>query len=514
MKMIWHIMKKDFRAIWPLWLAWMGLIALKVFLLYFFLNHAEARAFSLLPVITGCGVLADVIVVAGLVRSMVHEDGPVGDSAAWVTRPISGGQLIVAKLLNASLICIASPLALLIPTWLVFGCDGADMVRVLVYHGLLNGGVMLAAFAFAVTTKPGNSFWLVVVASVIAVALIATGVEQGFRFRLIYREAYWQTLSIGIFIVLLGIVWQYKQRWVRVTRSVFGVLLVVTGIMLPSSSGKSLFETAAYKLAVDTSAQVSWRENKLILSDKKPGYVKGEIEVLMPATDVSPRLKYKDGLWYGANGQTERPEWRDEYGWNEPYESGWSNRAYKIVTNAEQYRYMFPIMLSAPRFDDKQPATQVGFSGLVHLSFWQTKKVAETRLAAGQAVRNGNFFARVVSIKTYEKAIETKTVEAGVGAVGSAVTLSIENLEGSKWYNKTGNGGNMGMLLWVSIRSHQSTFTPREFLSIANWSSKDRGAQTDEVLKGDKWRISWTSEEPVRFQRCELKAERLEIAKE
>lgn len=511
MKMIWHIVKKDLRALWPLWLAWMGLIAVKIFLLYYFLNFADSRAFSLMPMITGFGFLTDIILVASLVQSLVHEDGLVGDKVAWVTRPISGCQLLVAKLLGALILCVVSPLCLLVPTWLVFGCNGTDMAHVLVYHGVLNGSVMLAAFAFAVITPRGNSFWLVVVASVTVAALIAVGVEEGFRSNLMHlsdKKLYWFVLLVVVAFVLLGIVWQYLKRRVWVARTVFSVMVLVLGVLLPSSSGKSFFkQERSYK--TDIISKASWLEAKRVASAKGRSYVEGVVEVVTPEQNLTPRMRYNNGVWIDANGRTERAFWVNNQAREEEIVS---IRPVKVLTSPEQTRFKFPVSLSVPRFDDEQPVGQVGFSGRLAIAYWLTTKLAEAELAESESVRSASFFARVVSVQTYENAIEIKTVEAGIGNAFWSVTVEISNEMPSDWRKKEWNGGNSGMLLWVSIRSHQSTFVTYKDMVNPNWSAKDRGAPTQENLREKHWRILWKHEELAGSSLCELKADQLTIA--
>ena len=122
MKLIWHIVKKDLRRFWP-FLALMALaLIVKAFLLSVALsltaqttslalnswdavglinsereilpdNFAFGR-FSMLVV-----TLADFIFMIFLILGILLEDPPLGTRSFWRTRPISAGQMLVAKAL-------------------------------------------------------------------------------------------------------------------------------------------------------------------------------------------------------------------------------------------------------------------------------------------------------------------------------------------------------------------------------------------------------------------------------
>ena len=129
MKLVWHIMKKDLRAVWPVALGWLSLIALRIPLLLYVLNtkSVDERTMHCLSLISVCAIFGDVLLVFSVVRGLVHEDALAGDKAFWITRPVTGCQLLAAKAINLFLICVVCPLALLVPTWFGFGFNGEEI---------------------------------------------------------------------------------------------------------------------------------------------------------------------------------------------------------------------------------------------------------------------------------------------------------------------------------------------------------------------------------------------------
>ena len=123
MNLIWHIIKKDVRALrWPLGL-WTLVIILKLGtgVLLLTADGTEApewftRLEGIATTFAGLELLSVLLVAA-----LVQEDPLVGSSAFWVTRPVSGGRLLRAKLAAIGLVFILWPLVVTLPWWLACG---------------------------------------------------------------------------------------------------------------------------------------------------------------------------------------------------------------------------------------------------------------------------------------------------------------------------------------------------------------------------------------------------------
>lgn len=119
MKLILHLMKKDFRRM-QLHLLLYFVFLLVFYLLLFYISSRETLAetgqvvnlveimhFMLLP-----------LTAAFITVLVIHQDRPTGSTASWLTRPISGPTLLVSKLLFLCIFLIAIPL-LMETLWLV-----------------------------------------------------------------------------------------------------------------------------------------------------------------------------------------------------------------------------------------------------------------------------------------------------------------------------------------------------------------------------------------------------------
>jgi hypothetical protein len=111
MNLTWHIIKKDLRALrWPL-LLWTLLIVMKLGAGALLLTADGTEGDSwILSLDAAAKILAALEVLSFiLVAALVQEDPLVGTTAFWVTRPISGGRLLRAKLLTIVCASLSGP---------------------------------------------------------------------------------------------------------------------------------------------------------------------------------------------------------------------------------------------------------------------------------------------------------------------------------------------------------------------------------------------------------------------
>ena len=159
MSLVWHLAKKDLRRMSVpvvVWLVSLGLPALWLSLLHVPNETVSADGTepwcnivsALLATLTFMQLTASVL-LAGF---LVLEDPVVGTTTLWLTRPIAGWRLMVAKLLSATLLLAIAPVAILLPAWLATGftlrdCASTAAEAMLMQGGLILGGLALATLA-------------------------------------------------------------------------------------------------------------------------------------------------------------------------------------------------------------------------------------------------------------------------------------------------------------------------------------------------------------------------------
>ena len=120
MKLIWHIITKDIvRDRWAL-LTWALLFVGQDALGIFACNTSGINSYAGMHLQTASFNLVFLQMAMGyvLVTRLVQADALIGTSVFWLTRPISAGRLLTAKLLGALLLFVLLPVLLLLPWWL------------------------------------------------------------------------------------------------------------------------------------------------------------------------------------------------------------------------------------------------------------------------------------------------------------------------------------------------------------------------------------------------------------
>jgi hypothetical protein len=247
MNLIWHIVKKDLRALkWPL-LLWTLLIVAKlgVAVLLLTAHGTEGPAWFLrmdaaAKILTGLGFISFVLVAA-----LIQQDLLVGTTAFWMTRPISGARLLGAKLLGIGLIFGVLPVVLTLPWWLGCGLSLRDMGWAAAETVGLQFVVVMLGLLWAVVTDGLARFLLwtlvLVFAIVTGVASIAAYLQRaGATFP--SPDLLWTRIALVMVIAAVAIaavaVHQFTTR--RTARSVGGIaaaatLTVVIGLWWPWS---------------------------------------------------------------------------------------------------------------------------------------------------------------------------------------------------------------------------------------------------------------------------------------
>jgi hypothetical protein len=276
MNLTWHIVKKDLRALkWPLGL-WLLCVVAKLGVGVMLLNATGDEGFvwfqkmDMLAKGLATGELLSFVLVAALIQ----EDLMVGTSAFWMTRPISGGRLLRAKLLTIALVFLIAPVLVTLPWWL--GC---------------NYGPGEIAWAAAETVA--------VHAIVVLIALLWSAVTDGLG-----RFLMWTLVTLAVTPMLSAIIGYYLSRKgpgpvpeILSTRVLGMIIIMVVGIMvvlvhqyLTRHTWRSIAVIGAMiVLCVLTLGFWPWAWN---LESKAYGYIIRRAQGDWPATAEPAGLKF------------------------------------------------------------------------------------------------------------------------------------------------------------------------------------------------------------------------------
>jgi hypothetical protein len=165
-----------------------------------------------------------------LVAALIQEDLLVGTSAFWVTRPISGGRLLAAKLLGIGLIFGVLPVLVNLPWWLGCGYGWHEIGWAVLETVGFNAIFALIGLLWAVVTDGYGRFLMWTLVMVIAIPAIAGGI--GLHLARVHATppagVMLMRTAVELFLAVLGVgvvaVHQFLTR--RTMRSV--VAIVVT----------------------------------------------------------------------------------------------------------------------------------------------------------------------------------------------------------------------------------------------------------------------------------------------
>ena len=178
MSLIWHIVKKDCRHLRWLLAGWLAIFALQIGL-GAWAQLAAAYVFQAIPdalhAMNWLLIDLQLIVAAMLAREIVHTDLLVESRTHWLTLPISGGQLLAAKLGGVILIVWLLPAAALWPWWLAHHWGLAELLFGTGVLVALHSAVTLPALMVAALTDSWTRFatWLFVFVFAVTMAGVA-----------------------------------------------------------------------------------------------------------------------------------------------------------------------------------------------------------------------------------------------------------------------------------------------------------------------------------------------------
>lgn len=165
MNLVWHLVRTDLRRVAWSAAVWLALVALPAWWVADLHVGDESvlagTTTQWIGVMAGLGGGLTVMqALAGLLLAgqMVLEDPVEGTNAHWLTRPITGGRLLAAKLAAAALIFAVAPVAVLLPVWLAAGFGAGGCAVAAGEWALRAGGGVVAAMALAALAKEFSQF--------------------------------------------------------------------------------------------------------------------------------------------------------------------------------------------------------------------------------------------------------------------------------------------------------------------------------------------------------------------
>ncbi len=281
MKLVWHIVRKDFRRLRLYLAGWLGLVILMLIVTGIG-PHLQERTQVLLFFMGPLLPVAKIFLVALIVSSLVQNDTPVGSTAFWLSRPVSGGTLLVSKTLFLVVTLILPTVAVEAIFLCFHGVTGHDLLRSLP-DGLFWQLLTIAVFMIpaSLTRNLPRMFllgFLFFVASVCSYGMVSLVLryyryERGFFPPLTLQTSSWIGLCLCFLVVAGAIIGhQYVTRRTRIS-----LILVFLGMFLCCVSGQLWtwdFVALAQRLdkGILDPGQVTARIDEQSLSFRREGY--------------------------------------------------------------------------------------------------------------------------------------------------------------------------------------------------------------------------------------------------
>lgn len=225
MSLTWHLVKKDLHRFWPLGALWVAVLLVGIAADALRLAELPA-AWSALPLetIRYFAAFLDWVLTVTLVAQLVLADPLATTTAFWQTRPISGQQLLTAKLASCALL-VAVPL---LPETMLLASHGANAAALglaAVDTVLWRTMVVIAVAVVASVTASFTSFVVRGLAIVVAtgfLTLMASSAVRAYRFfQLSVPVSEHDTVAASaalvtqLLLIAVGaalLVWRYSRR--------------------------------------------------------------------------------------------------------------------------------------------------------------------------------------------------------------------------------------------------------------------------------------------------------------
>jgi len=244
MNLTWHIVKKDLRALrWPI-LLWILVIATKLGIGVAMLTADGTegpewfvRLDMFAKLMAGVEGVCFVFMAA-----LIHEDLLVGTTAFWMTRPISGGRLLRAKLLGIGLVFWVMPVLVSLPWWQGCGYGLREIAWAAAETVALQAIFVLVGLLWAVLTDGYGRFLMWTLLMLIAIPSI-TGMVGLHLSKVqpavpagVLNSRMWVILALAVAGIAAVVAHQFLTRRFWRSVAIIGstvVLIIIAGLWWP-----------------------------------------------------------------------------------------------------------------------------------------------------------------------------------------------------------------------------------------------------------------------------------------
>ena len=230
MNLTWHIIKKDLIRLRLLVLPWAVVLAGQVYVSCELLSplSLDLNLFFEMGLFFNLLVLVGLVVTSLLVATLVLDDPLSGTTMFWVTRPITGGRLLVAKAVVAFLLFGLLPLLAWLPWWLYCSFGLHDLLRAAGFVLGIQAIAIIPAFALAALVDQIGRFLLycLLLGFAVVVAFLQVASHTGISHELLLSRL----LVVAGLLLLSSLVTLGRQYLTR--RTVSAAAVVVGGIVL------------------------------------------------------------------------------------------------------------------------------------------------------------------------------------------------------------------------------------------------------------------------------------------
>lgn len=244
MSSILSFIRKDLRLLlWP-WLGWMTLLAGKIALGLWCVFTTRFSASDKATFERLDATLTILVVVACyiLVLRLVQADCLLRPQALWRTRPITGGQLLIAKASAASLLFGLAPTLLALPWWLFNGFAGDDLAFAALELLLRQAVIIVPAFLIAsvVDSFSRAILWSFVQYCVfVVIGFYASPSSDSLHDLELGLAPSRELLAAGVVLLALPalVVWQFRQR---------RTIMVISGLVAAQLAAALIWKYSPY----------------------------------------------------------------------------------------------------------------------------------------------------------------------------------------------------------------------------------------------------------------------------
>lgn len=171
MKLVFHIVRKDFRHLLVYLVGWLGLSIVSPFVVTLEF-HLQSFSFVLIAVLK-------IVLLAMIVSSLVHSDSLVGSRSFWLSRPVSATQLLAAKSFFLAGTLILPTLLVEVLILLFNGVTVSDILRSIpesLFYILVPIAILMVLAALTRNLLQMLALALVAVVAMILFAMVLMGI--------------------------------------------------------------------------------------------------------------------------------------------------------------------------------------------------------------------------------------------------------------------------------------------------------------------------------------------------